>query len=203
MRATMLALVVMALTATSAHAENFTLTINGKKFEVDLDTEKVLKVGGRKLRVKLAKKTVVLFKTVNFSFDHPSRLSPSRTGLGNGIFQTMMASPVGTLVMVQEYTTLDPSGLVDLMVGELTKEEVKYGYKIVKKAISRKLASGARLKGKLVTSTYRSKVIVRQVLTFKARDAGVLLVTQIEKTSPVAEAKIIDTFYKTLKITMK
>ena len=32
MRATMLALVVMALTATSAHAENFTLTINGKKF---------------------------------------------------------------------------------------------------------------------------------------------------------------------------
>ena len=114
-----------------------------------------------------------------------------------------MASPVGTLVMVQEYTTLDPSGLVNLMVGELTKEEIKYGYKIVKKDVSRKLSSGARLKGKLVTSTYRAKVIVRQVLTFKAKDAGVLLVTQIEKTSPVAEKKIIDAFYKTLKITMK
>lgn len=203
MRAIILALTLVALTAGQAHAGNFTLTINGKKFEVDLDTVKVIKVGGRTLRLKLAKKTVVQFKTKNFAFDHPSRLAPSRTSLGNGIFQTMMASPVGTLIMVQEYTTLDPSGLVDLMVGELTKEEIKYGYKIVKKDISRKLASGARLKGKLVTSTYRTKVIVRQVLTFKAQDAGVLLVTQIEKASPAAELKVIDTFYKTLKITMK
>ena len=198
-----LALVAATLVCGPAYAGNFTLTINGKKFDVSLDKQVVIKVGASRLRVTLAKKTIVRFKTATFSFNHPSRLSPSRTSLGNGIHQTMMASPIGTIIMVQEYSTMDPSGLVDLMIRELTKEEVKYGYKIKKSAAARKLADGKKVKGKMAVSKYKSKQIVRHVLTYGWTDAGILIVTQIDRSSSAQEAKMISTFWKTLKITLK
>ena len=68
---------------------------------------------------------MITFKSENFSFEHPIRLSPSRTDLGGGVFQTMMASPLGTMVMIQEYTAINPSGLIDMMLNELTKEEAQ------------------------------------------------------------------------------
>lgn len=204
MRSRLIAIMMLSAVCGYAFAANYTLTIDGKDYEIDLGKQQVIKLAdGRTLQITLNKKAIVTFKGDHFAFDHPSRFSPSRTDLGDGIHQTMMASPVGTLVMIQEYTSLDPSGLVDMVLNELTKEEAQYGYKITKRETSKTLSDGTRLTGKMAVSTYKDTEYTRHVLCYRARDAGLLIVTQFEKSCPREEREIIDVFWKTLEVSMK
>lgn len=198
------ALMLIGLGATSALAANYTLTIDGKAFDLDLDREQVLKLSPKQeLRVTLSQKAVVTFTTENLSFDHPGTLAPSRTDLGDGVFQTMLASPRGTLVMVQEFTTLDPSPFIDMMLGELTKEELQTGYKVTNSLATQKLANGEILNGKLSVSASAEDEYTRQVLSYAGKESGLMVVTQIEAESTVEDKAMIATFWKTLKVNFK
>ena len=198
------AIMITFMLCGDAFAANYTLTIDGKGYDIDIGKQQVVKLAdGRTLLITLNKKAIISFKSDNFSFDHPSIFSPSRTDLSNGIHQTMMASPLGTLVMVQEYTTMDPSGLVDMMLNELTKEEAQYGYKITKRLAAKTLTDGTKLAGKMAISAYKGTEYIRQVLCYQARDAGLLIVTQFEKANSLEERQIIDVFWSTLKVSLR
>lgn len=196
--------VVTCLICGQANAGDYVLTIDGKPYEVDLGEKATLKLpDGHTLGVTLDKKTVVSFKSEHFSFEHPSRLAPSRSDLGDGIFQTMMASPLGTMVILQEYTTLNPSSLVDVMLNELTKEEADYGYKITRSPATKKLANGAQLNGKVAVSAYKDDEYTRHVLTYESRDEGIMIITQVEKAASQEDLAMMETFWKSLVISMK
>jgi hypothetical protein len=183
---------------------DYTLTVDGTGFDIDLGKPRDAKLpDGRSFRVRAAKKPIITFRADAFCFDHPSRLSPSRTGLGEGIFQTVMSSPLGTLVMVQEYTSLDPSGIVDVMLNELLKEELHYGYKITRSEATQALADGTVLTGRKAVSTYKDTEYTRHVLAYSGKDAGILVITMIEKAAPPEDAQILEVFWKTLKVTLK
>ena len=185
-------------------AANYVISIDGKEHEIDLGAPKVIDLGdGQNITVVITQKEVVTYSTENFSFDHPSKLTPSRTDLGNGIYQNMVASPRGTLVLIQEYTSLDPSALVDMMLNELTKEEKKYGYKITVSPSYKILADGKKLNGKSATATYRSDENIKNVLTFKGNDAGLLIVTQIDSSNFEVDTVLLETFWKSLTINMQ
>lgn len=202
---TRLAVIAMACFACSrAIAGDYILTIDGQKYEVTIGKPATVKLpNGDNIRLTLNKKAIVSFNSENFSFQHPGKLTPSQKDLGDGVSQTIMVSPLGTLVIVQEYTTIDPSRLVDMMLDELTKEEVKYGYHITKSPATRKLSSGAVLQGKMAVSKYRGHEYTRYVLCYKARDAGIMIVTQIEKGAPRDDRVMLETFWKSLQISMK
>jgi len=198
------ALIVICLCTTSALAANYTLTIDGKAFDLDLDREQAIKLSAKQeLRVTLSLFAIVTFTTENISFDHPGTLAPSRTDLGDGVFQTMLASPRGTLVMVQEFTSVDPSPFIDLMLGELTKEELQAGYKVTTSAATQKLAGGEILNGKLSVSVSEDDEYTRQVLSYGGKESGVMIVTQIEAGSSDADKAMIDIFWQSLKVNFK
>jgi hypothetical protein len=204
MRLRIASLIILCLFSVNGFAANYILTINGKNFDINMDEQQIIKLENQStLRVTLSKKDIASYKVDNFAFDHPSRLSPSRTDLGHGIYQSMIVSPLGTLVLIQEYTTMDPSGLVDMMLNELTKEEAQYGYKITRSPVTKTLTDGSVLTGTLATSIYKDTENVRHVLCYKARDAGMLIITQYEKGIAPEEAQIIDLFWKTLNVTMR
>ena len=190
--------------ASASIAGNYILKIDGKAYEIDLGAKATVALAdGRKVEVVLEKKLIADFKTSNFSFSHPSHFTPSRTDLGDGIHQTVIATPSGTMIMIQEYSGMSPSGLVDLMLTELLKEEAEYGYDITKTAASKKLADGKTVTGKLAVSKYRTDEYERYVLCYGVRDAGILIVTQLEKEAPRQDFTMIDIFWKSMEITMK
>lgn len=204
MKARLVIIAVACFLCSQAIAGDYVLTIDGKQSEVDIGEEAIIELpDGRNIRVTLEKKAIASFKLENLSFDHPSRLSPSRTDLGDGMFQTMMASPLGTLVLIQEYTTINPCSLIDMMLNELTKEETEYGYKITKSPSTRRLSNGAQLKGKMAVSKYRGDEYTRHVLCYEARDAGIMIITQLEKAAPQEDLTMVETFWKSLDISMK
>ena len=97
-------------------AANYTLTIGEESYDVSLGKESRIKIDDRYLTIKLEKKDIFTYTTENFSFQHSMQYSPSKTDLGSDIFQTAMMTPLGTVIMVQEYLSLDPTVLMDLMV---------------------------------------------------------------------------------------
>lgn len=185
-------------------AGNYVLTVDGKAYDVDMDKQTTLTLSdGRKIQVALARKAIVTFAAKNFSFDHPSDVTPSRTDLGGGVHQTMMATPIGSMVIIQEYDTLDPSGIVDMMLNEITKEEQKYGYTFANTPETITLAGGKKLTGKKSIATYRGEQTIRYVLCHATTDAGIMVITQVDKEAPPKDKAMIDTFWKTLKVSLK
>ena len=204
MRLRLLLIMALGLWGSLVLAGNYLLTIDGKPYELDIGemTTATLQ-NGQKVQVKLEKKDIATFKTEMFSFNHPSGFAPSKTDLGDGVYQTIMATPSGTTVMIQEYTGLNPCGLIDMLVTELTKEEVHYGYTITKRDVSKNLAEGHTVMGKLVVSKYRKDEYQRNVLCYGAKDAGLIIVTQIDNDTPSEDKAMIDLFWKTLTILVK
>ena len=126
-----LALMVLAvlICAQGFAGDDYTLEINGRTYDVGLGEDKRLELpGGETLTINLSMKEYIKFESELFGFSHKSIYKANKSDLGEGIFQTMIVTPLGTGVLIQEYTSMDPTGLVDLMLRELTKEEVDYGY---------------------------------------------------------------------------
>jgi hypothetical protein len=77
--------------------------------------------------VMLARNDFATFSGSDFSFVHPSGISVTKTDLGDDITQYLMASALGTIVVVQEYGKMNPVSLNQLMLQEMTKESVQAG----------------------------------------------------------------------------
>ena len=175
-----LMLALLMTTAAPVLAGNFYITIDGKRHEVALDQSTQIKIGNQTFDVMLEQKAVLKFDSQSFSFEHPKEYTPGKSELDSQIHQTSVMTPLGTVVLVQEYFSLNPEGLIDLMVNEVTKEERQYGYKISEEAHVITLADGKTIKGKRVYSKYPGSNIERFIGAWGKGDAGILVMSQID-----------------------
>ena len=182
-------------------AANYTLTIDGQAYDVDAGKNTTLTLAdGKTITINLAKKSILSFATDNFSFEHPQAVTPARTDLGDGIHQTMMTTPLGTLVLVQEYEGMSPGLLVGMMVHELTKEEKDYGYTIETSDTEKTLSSGEKMTGKTVVASYQGEITSRDVLTLSKGRGGLMIITMHDNETPAEDMRMIETFWQSLKV---
>ncbi|MFG0249093.1 MAG: hypothetical protein ACF8OB_09430 [Phycisphaeraceae bacterium JB051] len=197
-------LFVVLLLSNLALAGNYILVIDGKEYEVDLDEKASIQLpDGKALNVTLKKKAVVTYKTDLYSFDHPSEVTPTRQDLGEGIHQMMLTTAQGSAVIVQDYTTMDPTPLIDMMLTELTKEEKQYGYKFLDTPYKKKLVDGSEVAGKQSISSLEGQQVTRRVVTVAGKGKGLLIITMLDKEAPAGDKKMIDTFWDSLKPNLK
>ncbi len=189
--------------AQGAFAGNYILQIGEDAYEISLDEDVLIRIGGGDFPVRLMQKQVLTYETENFSFEYPRKYSPSKSDLGDGTYQTALMTPLGSLVMVQEYLSLNPSDLIDFMVNEVTKEEREYGYQIESSNTSVTLSDGKVLNGKVITSKYKDSDIKRLVYTYGTKDSGLLILTQLDnEVEPGAEV-LIESIIGSLEIMME
>lgn len=194
---------LLACTTQGSFAGNYVIQIGDDAYEISLDEDVLIRIGGENFPVRLMQKEVLTYKTESFSFSYPRQYSPSKSDLGGGTFQTALMTPLGSLVMVQEYLNLNPSDLIDFMVNEVTKEEREYGYKVESANTSVTLSDGKVLNGKVITSKYKDSDIKRFVYTYGVKDSGLLILTQVDsEIEPDAEA-LIDDIINSLKVTLE
>ena len=199
----LLCLLFTAFTSCVLAEGDYVLKLGEKSIEVSLgEKQTVTLTNGQKLEVLLVKKDVLTFQSDAFSFKYKSTYSPSKTDLGNDVRQTMMTTALGTGVLVQDYGSLDPTTLIDLMANELTKEEIRAGYKKEEKAAEKKLADGTVLKGKTITTTYKDDQWTRMVLAQGGNEKGILVVTFVEKSNET-EQPMIDLFWESFRLKRK
>jgi hypothetical protein len=183
--------------------KNYEITINGKTYDVSLGREYQAQLdSGKTVTFKIDKKAIMIYRDDFISFRHKNDLTISAKNIGSGIRQTMTNTAVGTLILFQEYSSMNPSSLVNLMLQELTKEQVSYGYKIQKNATSKTLKDGTTLKGKKAVLTYGNEEEHWTILAYGKRDRGLLVITKIDKDNMVAEKDILDLMWNSLNISI-
>ena len=192
---------IILVTITPCFAgEDYNLEINQNIYSLELDKEKHITLpDGTDLKLNLSLKEFLTYESINFSFLHENSLKPTKHDLGDGVYQIVMVTALGTLVLVQEYTDMNPSALVDLMIDELTKEEIDYGYELEENEVSKKVGN-IDLKGKEAITTYKNERWTRVVYAYGTRDEGLLIITAIESESMDVDIHVIRDFWRTLKI---
>lgn len=195
------------LFASLASAANYTLSIDGKSYDLDLGEKRVITLpDGKELALVLAQKDILTFQTRNFSFSHEREWAPSRADLGEGIWQTMMTTPVGTMVLIQEYEAedLDPADYVDLVLESIVGEERAAGYTVKTENNRKILGDGTELPGKVSVATLAgAEEYVREIYTFSGKNSGFLVLTQIERANIKSEQRVLDLFWESVNIKMK
>ena len=194
-------LAILPCHAFGQDASNYEITINGETYDISLGRDYQIKSdSGGKLQFRVDKKAVMTYRDDYISFQHKSDLAISSTDLGNGIRQVMTNTAVGTLVLFQEYSTMNPTAIINLMLQELTKEQRNYGYKMQKENYSKALKDGKKLKGLKATLKYNQEEEYWTVSAYGKKDRGFLVITKIDKEYIGTEKNIIDLMWETLQI---
>ena len=177
------------------------LTIGDQVVEIDVGgSAEVTLPDGSTTTVTLKRNEFATYAGGNFSFNYPTSLSVARSDVGDNIVQHLMASALGTLVIVQEYARLDPSTLTGLMMQELTKETVAAGGMRTDEKAERSLADGKVLTGLKTTLTINGENSFYEVLTYGQQNSGLIAVTRIDEKRIQSEGITLSTFWGTLEV---
>ena len=181
---------------------NYLLLINGDSLYLDLNNPiEFVTSDGNRLNLELLQPMILTYSDEMVSFNHSKQFSVSNTVVENGIEQCMIINSTGNGFMVQKYSTMDPSMLIPLMVNELTKESVSYGYIKTERDVRRKLMSGEEIKGIEATLSYRGVNEVYTVYAWGGKDEGILVVTMLlSEDYAEVDGPLIELFLKTLRI---
>jgi hypothetical protein len=194
-------LAILPYHAFGQDASNYEITINGETYDISLGRDyQITSDSGGTLQFRVDKKAVMTYQDGYISFRHKSDLAISSTDLGNGIRQVMTNTAVGTLVLIQEYSTMNPTAMINLMLQELTKEQRNYGYKMQKENYSKALKDGKKLKGLKATLKYNQEEEYWTVSAYGKKDRGFLVITKIDKEYLGTEKNIINLMWETLQI---
>lgn len=203
---TMAVLIAVTLVCAPAGSEDlkaYKLTVDGVSVDIDPGEDATLALpDGKQARVRLERNAFATFSSSSFSFVHPSGVTVTKTNLSKGIDQHLMASAVGSMVIVQEYSDMNPVMLNQLMLQEITKESVRAGGKLTQEASSRKLADGKELKGLTATVKTRAGRVDYEVMSYGTADQGVIVITSLDEDNAEADRPMIDRFWQSLKLRM-
>jgi len=134
-------------------------------------------------------------------FSHSKNFPVSETEIEDGIKQISAIGSTGIGVIIQEYQGIDPSFMLDLMLNEVTKESIEYGYVETQTPFELTLKDGKHLKGKKSLLEYQGSVDEWTILSYSWKDAGVLIITMsVDENNMNSENEFIQEFFETLEI---
>lgn len=180
---------------------NYIIIINNDSIRVDLNnevdyTDKL----GEKHTFKIIQPEILTYSDDMISFSHSKSLNVSNSKIEEGIEQCMLMQSTGNGCMVQKYKTINPSSLTRLMLNEITKESISYGYSKTEKKFSKKIKSGQTIEGIQATLIYKGEKEVYTVATYGGKDEGIIVVTMLLNDDFKEDKKIIKLFLDTLSI---
>lgn len=191
---------VLCCGAGAAVAGGYVLTLDGKSSELDLDQDTTVVIDGKTVTARLQRKEQQVFRDGGLSFEHPAAVQPSTTDINDQVRQFMLVSANGNGILVQRYEGIDPAAVVDLMVSEMTDEEVAAGYTRKIEPATRQLADGRKLSGKRVRTTSKDESWDRHVFASGNGSGGYIVVSMIEAARAARDAAMIERVWKTLKL---
>jgi len=194
--------ILFTRTIQAQETKNYLLIINKDTIQTDLElTNKYKLKNGETLEIVVKQKETSVYNDNFISFSYPSNLKVSATKLDQSINQLSILKSTGNGYMIQTYSSLNPTSIIDLMIHELTKESIRYGYKKEEFPSEFKIASGQTLRGKKVILTYKDEKEVYNVLSYGGEDEGILVVTlMLNDDYQKEDMVLIDLFLKSLRL---
>lgn len=182
-------------------AGEYVLILDGITNRVALGESRTLDLDGKTVEARLEKAAGTRFSRPMFSLSLKDSVAVNSSEIGEGVHQTLLATPRGALILVQEYESTNPESMVDIMLEEITKGDRDADFD-VKTSDAEKSVGGLVMKGRSATSTQTHEEWVREVYGLASGERGVLIVTAIEMKNNAKEAELLADFWANLSLTL-
>lgn len=180
--------------------EDYQIVINGESTDIELDKNYEFKIKNKLLNIKVSMKDTLTYSDDFINFKYPKEYRVVSTKIDDGIEQLMLMTAEGSGFVIQEYTTMDPSMLNELMINEVTKESVNYGFLLKREDYTRTLKSGVELNVSRAVLTYKDEINIYEVVSIGKKDEGILIMTMEMTDIENSEGKnLINLIWNTLK----
>jgi len=116
-------LVIIFLSISILCSDRYELELNGKKFQIDLNKETIIKTpGGEKIKILLKKNKYSVFSDSYIHFKYPSKFSVTKHKINDDILQIQINAGTGNLLLIQEYNGTDPTPFLDTFFNQVIKQ---------------------------------------------------------------------------------
>ncbi len=193
---------LLILFFTKAHSqEDYTIEINGESFEISLDKEFQYQTKDGVKNILLKQKDTLTYNDEMFSFNFFKEYKVGKTKIEQGIEQLMLMTPEGDGFLIQKYSTINPENLKELMLGEVTKESINYGFEMERREYKHKLISGEDLNVIQAYLTYNDEVNIYEIASVGRKDSGLLIMAmRMNDTKNSIGEKLINLIWNSLEI---
>lgn len=181
--------------------KNYQIEINGEVMDISLNENFEAIVKNKTLNIKVSLKDTLTYSDDYLSFNYPKDYKISKTKIDEGIEQLILMTGEGSGFIIQEYRTMNPSMLNELMLNEVTKESVNYGFELKREDYMKSLKNGLELKINRAYLTYKDEVNIYEITSIGLKDEGVLLMSMEMNNLENSDGKhLIDMIWKTLTL---
>lgn len=196
----LLGLFLLANLYSAIAQETYTLYLNGEAHEIELNENYTKKIGKENIEFQLKAKDTLYYEDDLMRFAY-LRLNPiSKVEIDETIDQIMMMTAEGTGVIVQKYLTINPIYLNEMMLNEVTKESLNYGFDLKRDEYQKTLKSGQTLTVQNATLTYKDEVNIYEVATIGGNDQGIMIMSIAMDDNPNTMGKqLINLLWSTLE----
>ena len=192
-------LLIFAMSASVAQ-DNYVLEVDGKSYDITLDKEQQIQLRNKPVSVTLKLKEQQLYQDGMVAFNYPKSYNVSSTSIDGGIQQLMLMDAEGSGVIIQEYSTMNPSLINELMLSEVTKESLSYGYKLKREDYKRTLKSGQEVQVNKAVLTYNDEVNIYEIASLGKKDSGVMILSMsMDDNAASSGKKLINMIWETFE----
>jgi hypothetical protein len=194
-------ILILFLTNSIYSQQDYRIEINGEEFEIRLDKDYELNINNTLIKINVKQKDTLLYSDESFNFKFLKEYKVARTVIDGGIEQLMLMTAEGSGVIVQKHSTMNPTMLNELMLNEVTKESVNYGFELIREDYERVLASGLKIKVDRAVLTYNDEINIYEIASVGKKDSGLLIITmEMDDSENSLGKKLISLIWDTLEI---
>lgn len=195
-----LTILILTLSTMLFGQDNYVLHINDTVFDLTLDKEYQLKVNNELVSIKLKSKDTLSHDDVLFNFKYPGDYKVSKLTVEDGIDQVMIMTAGGSGILIQQYTKINPSMLTGMMMNEVIKESINYGFEKESEYYDLELKSGQTMKVEKAILTYKGASNIYEIASIGNKEEGILIMTmRMLGMSDVEGQRIIDLMWSSLE----
>ncbi|SDH53019.1 hypothetical protein [Winogradskyella thalassocola] len=200
MKNTLLILVLLFINLSHAQ-EDYEVEINGKTYDIALDKNYELDLNGTKIKLNVKQKDTLVYTDPYFNFKYPKDYKVGKTIIDSEIEQLMLMTAEGSGFIIQTYSGINPTMLNELMINEVTKESVNYGFKLVREDYERTLDSGLKINVNKAVLTYKNEINIYEVASVGKKDSGLILMSmEMSDMENSIGKNLINMIWNTLEI---
>jgi hypothetical protein len=188
------------LTAFAAQGqEDYKIKINDTAISISLDTKYEVLLNGKKVNFTVTANDTVAYNDNLFSFRYLKDYKITKTEIDGGIEQLMLLTAEGSGFLIQKYSSMNPEGIEEMMLKEVTKESIGYGFKQQRNNYQRKLKSGQDVTVIKAVLKYKDETNIYEITSIGKKDEGILVIAMImDETKSEQGRKTIDLMWNSL-----
>lgn len=181
--------------------ENFIIRLMDTSISISLNKQYIVFVKGQMLDFKITEKDTLTYNTDLYTFQYHKDFKISTKKIAVGIEQIAILGGEASGILIQSYSSLNPTTLNEMMLQQITKEKISYGYKLEKTSFMRTLISGQEIDVTKAVLKYQDEVVIFEVASLGKKDAGIIIVTIIQDDEENTNSQnLINLMWRSIKV---